>query len=300
MLLSRHGSFEMRNLLQVALALSVALASHAAVSADETYVPVDTVAASGRQLDVSGGFLYVLGNTGISKWSLDLTPAGGWPASGFGLSAVGSYVCVAGWRNLTWYSTEGLVLGHASNAQDIVAVDVDGLAITHPVVSESLLVGFSPDGTTMGQWFPYDFYEDDHFIELARVPGGPVYAVRYFDGDASTRVLRLDLSGSGGYDGGFTTLGRCSGPGNNRASVGGIGVDPQGNVYAVDACDFAIEKHGPTGSLLARWVVFGAVDVAADENGNVYVLTSTRIIKYAPAATTGVRASWGQVRARYR
>jgi len=127
-----------------------------------------------------------------------------------------------------------------------------------------------------------------------------MYAIRYFDGDASSRVLRLDLSGRGGYSGGFTTLGRCSGPADDEASVRGIGVDVHGNVYAVDGCDSAIEKHGPTNALLARWFVSGALDVAADAHGNVYVLTIRRILKYAPAATAGARSSWGGLKVRYR
>lgn len=93
----------------------------------------------------------------------------------------------------------------------------------------------------------------------------------------------------------------CSGPANNQPAISGLGVDPAGDVYAVDACDNAVEKHGPSGSLLARWTREEPItDVAADAAGNVFVLTSSHIWKYAPNVSTATpSASWGQIKARW-
>lgn len=271
----------------------------------ESYVLDDSVATGGNHITVFENTVYVLGN-GLTKWSLDLAPLGGWPVvGGRSVSANGQYVCIgyAFGIGVKWYSTDGTLLAASNAGRDGLAMDISGRTIARAADGESLLVELTPEGATVRHWFSHDRYEDDHFKELDFVPSGSLYATVYFDGDARTSVreVLLDPGGDGRFWRGSTTQGGCSGPANNQPAVSGLGVDPAGNVYAVDGCDNAVEKHGPSGALLARWTREESItDVAADAAGNVYVLTSSHIWKYAPDVSTATpSASWGQIKARW-
>jgi DNA-binding beta-propeller fold protein YncE len=90
----------------------------------------------------------------------------------------------------------------------------------------------------------------------------------------------------------------------------GICVGLDGNVYEADFYNQRIQVFSPTGALLDVWTELNSgtafidspVDIAADRDGFIYVLSmgSSTVMKLTPGVVLVRRASWGELKSRYR
>lgn len=90
-------------------------------------------------------------------------------------------------------------------------------------------------------------------------------------------------------------------------SAGAVGVDPLENVYVGDL--YGIREFDALGNPLTMWGSHGsgpgqfnttAIDIAADQFGDIYAVADNRIQKFANRATPVKHGSWGTLKAIYR
>ena len=163
---------------------------------------------------------------------------------------------------------------------------------------------YDSTGTYVGQW-PCLGYEPMGTVGPFGVgPSGKLYfcdlnndQVRVF----SPAGVFLSAWGSEG-----STMGKLFAP-------TALAVDAQENVYVADGANrqARFQKFTSAGTFLSGWTVtrgslpgqIDAVsDLCADAVGNVYVLDrgNARVLKFGPAVTPAVRATWGRLKQRFR
>jgi DNA-binding beta-propeller fold protein YncE len=162
---------------------------------------------------------------------------------------------------------------------------------------------YAQDGTLLTRWSTVGVGDGNFNIvhRLAVSASGEVFVTEGY----ANRVQ--SFTSSGGYVLQWGATGSANG---QLLAPEGVAVDAGGLVYVVDAANDRIEVFTSTGVYVTQWGTTGSangqffypMDVALDRMGNIYVADrfNHRVQKFGHLPTPATRASWGQLKTKYR